>query len=788
MDALDRFSRQQASAGRLKLVVMSKFGRFAAALVVGVPVLFLAALYLLVKPDNLRPVVEQQLSAALQRPTSVASMTFHLFPPNFSAAGLVIGDDPAFSKAPFVEAKSVELIPQLLPLFTGRLEIESIRLVEPQVEFIQNEAGKWNYESIGGNQKSTGSEEFRLGKLLVDLARVGVRQPLKVRQEYSRLSAELRNFAKGTPFQLKLSAKMPEGEAISFAGTLTRSGTSTAFSQTTFALSSLRGTLDGSVSGGALNLQIEIPKSPIADLAPLFLPKTMSVKGDLIAKLKVTGTTENPALNGRIDVTGFEVSGAELKQPVKTAKLALTLAPERITLEPANITSGSTQVQAFGVVSHYAASPVLDATLLAPNSQLPELLSIAKAYGISSLAGISASGRTDLQIRVHGPLKGTDPFEVSGSGSLSDANIQFPSLTKPLIVKSTGFRFESNSASLSNIDAQVAATNLKGNIKLSNFSRPAIAFALVADKASLEELRSLVKQTEDKKNAAPVKITAEGTLEVGALKLADLTLSQVSSQANYRDGHLVLNPFNALMYGGRHSGSIDIDLGSALPVYSINSKLEKVESSQFLAATTSLKGIVSGPFSATLNLKFSPADPMQLARSLNGTIGLKFDQGKIASFNLTNELANIAEFLGFKAGGEQFTQFLGITGDLSIVNGAASTQNLKLDLANLTAGLTGSMNLADQTLDLKLLSILDRKFSEQVGSNRIGGFMTMALANPTGNLMIPARIRGTFSKPIMAPDPEAIAKMKLQSFSPKDPKQLMDSVNSVLDLFKKKQP
>jgi hypothetical protein len=40
----------------------------------------------------------------------------------------------------------------------------------------------------------------------------------------------------------------------------------------------------------------------------------------------------------------------------------------------------------------------------------------------------------------------------------------------------------------------------------------------------------------------------------------------------------------------------------------------------------------------------------------------------------------------------------------------------------------------------------------------------------------------------MAPDPGAIAKMKLQSFNPKDPKQMMDSVNSVFDMFKKKKP
>jgi len=52
--------------------------------------------------------------------------------------------------------------------------------------------------------------------------------------------------------------------------------------------------------------------------------------------------------------------------------------------------------------------------------------------------------------------------------------------------------------------------------------------------------------------------------------------------------------------------------------------------------------------------------------------------------------------------------------------------------------------------------------------------------------MIPASIKGTFARPILAPDPGAIAKMRLQSFNPKDPKQMMDSVNLLLDMFKKK--
>ena len=766
---------------------MSKNLRLAVALIVGIPLLALLALYLLVDPQKLSPILVAQLSKALNRNASIEKLDFKIFPPSFKASNLVVADDPAFSAKPFLKAETLEIRPAILPLLSGQIELQSVRILEPQLELIQNEKGVWNFDSIGASSKSNEPNSLSLNQLLIERANLGIKQPDSPRDLYSNLSAELRNYAEGKPFGLKVSAQMPSGKSIEAEGTITSASGKTTFSQFTLALASLKASVNGEVSAGALNLELKIPKSPIADAAPLFLPSAMTVKGDVIAGIKITGTPKEPVLNGRLDIAGFEVSGGDIKQPVKTAKLSLVLTPERIMLEPANISSGSTQLQAFGVIAHYDKAPRLEATLIAPDAQVAELLAIARVYGMSSVEGLSATGQAKLQVRASGLLEAKTPLAFSGTGSLRNASFQSPSLTKPVEITSTDFRFESNSASLSAIQAKLASSNLQGDCKVSNFKNPVVEFNLTADKILLDEIRSLVKDSQSK-NDSPAKLTASGSVKIGTLQLAELTLTQLTAQSSYRDGHLVLAPLNASLYGGRHSGSMDIDLRPAKPIYSMNSKLEKIESSQFLAAATSLKGIVSGPFSADLQINFSPADPVQIAQSLNGKISLNFAQGRIASFNLTNELSALAKFLGFNPATEKFTQFMGLTGDLEITGGKASTQNLKIDLANLTAGLTGNMNLADQTLDLKLLSVLDKRFSDQVGGNKIGGFMTAAFANPNGNLMIPASIKGTFAKPIMAPDPGAIAKMKLQSFNPKDPKQMMDSVNSVFDMFKKKKP
>ena len=764
---------------------MSKSIRLILAALVALPLLALAALYLLVNPTKLAPLFTAQLTQTLNRPASIEGLSFHLFPLSFTATNLVIAEDPAFSREPFLKASSVEIRPELFPLLTGAVKIQSLRVLAPEVELIQNAAGTWNFASLG-NQQASGESNLNLALLAIDNARLGLTQQPEPRQLFTDLSAELRNYSQGKPFQLKLSALMENQKAITAEGTIASTADKTTLTAVTLSLANLKGSLEGEVGKTNLSLKLQIPKSPIAEAAPLFLPAGINVKGDIIAAIDIQGTPKQPIFKGRADLTGFEVSGGEIKQPVKTAKLSLAFTPDRITLEPTSISSGSTQLQTFGVVTNYAQQPKLEATLIAPNAQLPELLGIARAYGMSSVSVINATGQATLQIRTHGLLASKVPLEFSGKGSLRNAHIETPSITKPIDIASTDFRFESNSAALSEINAKLGSTTLQGNARVSQFSNPSLAFNLSADKINLNEVRSLFKEESAGKSKSPAKLQAGGNIKIGTHELAELTLTQLSAQAQYRDGHLLLDPLNANLYGGTHSGSMDIDLRPEKPLYTMNSRLEKIESSQFLAAATSLKGIVSGPFAANLQLSFSPDDPLKMARSLNGKLSLNFSQGRIASFNLTNELALLAKFMSGSSSAEKFTQFLGLTGDLEIKSGQATTQNLKLDLANLTASVTGNMNLADQTLDLKLLSILDKRFSEQVGGNKIGGFMTAALANSSGNLLIPASIKGTFAKPIVAPDPGAMAKLKLQSFNPKDPKQMMDSVNSVFDRFRKK--
>ena len=134
--------------------------------------------------------------------------------------------------------------------------------------------------------------------------------------------------------------------------------------------------------------------------------------------------------------------------------------------------------------------------------------------------------------------------------------------------------------------------------------------------------------------------------------------------------------------------------------------------------------------------------------------------------NLLGELNGIAKFIGGPKLDEKFTSFLSMQGELALDKGIAQTGGLKFDLADATATFAGGVNFVDQTLNMKLMSILKAKLAEAVGGTRIGGYLTSAVRNANGELMIPTLVAGTLSKPRLLPDAPAIAKLKLQNALP----------------------
>ncbi len=552
----------------------------------------------------------------------------------------------------------------------------------------------------------------------------------------------------------------------------------------------LSGTLNthGTTAGADLNLSAK--DASIEDAARLaaafgvaFSPNA-KIAGRLTANVHAQGPTDHLALNGTVNGRNLEVTGQDIPQAVKVPALDLTMTPQDIRSNPFTATCGATTLAGQMSIAQYTTpSPTVDATFKTVNGKVDELLNIAKAYGVSAVEGMSGSGAITIDVHATGPIKNTDAMVFSGTGALQNASLKMPTLTQPLNVRTANLQFTQNSVNMTNLNASLGSTNASGNLSVANFQAPRLTFALAADKLNIVELQKMVaaKPAPAKKassswdlvptaDAAPAPqpsfldtATGTGTITVGALIYDRTQLSNVRSGVNLNHGVVQLSPLTGQVYGGQISGSITADLRNEVSSFAVNAKLTGADANQLLTAVANTKDSVYGTLNATVNQTFSTPASGDVTQTLNGPFGFTLTNGKLAKLDLVNELGKIAKF---GAASKGYTSISSMSGNFDVRNGVANTNDLKAALDVGTMAATGTINLVNEALALHLTAVLDKSFSQSVGGTGVGGYLSTALGNKNGELVLPVIVTGTMGHPVVSPDVQKIAQMKLNNIVP----------------------
>ncbi|TKB75970.1 MAG: AsmA family protein [Nitrospira sp.] len=116
------------------------------ALVVGI-VLALPFLIDLNKyQDQYKPLIEDSLN----RKIHIQNIRLTIWPRlGAQVAGFTVLDDPAFGSSPFASLTSLDVGVKLIPLFSGKVEIEDIALRNPVITVLKNKDGVLNVSTIG---------------------------------------------------------------------------------------------------------------------------------------------------------------------------------------------------------------------------------------------------------------------------------------------------------------------------------------------------------------------------------------------------------------------------------------------------------------------------------------------------------------------------------------------------------------------------------------------------------------------------------------------------------------
>lgn len=400
-------------------------------------IIVLVALPFLINVNAFRPRIESDLSNALGREVKVGNLSLSLMSGSVAAEQLSIADDPAFSKAPFVQAKALKVGVEMMPLiFSKQVHVTNLTLEQPQIALIKTASGKWNFSSLGKNAHAPGAQSsspetppakapeaakkpaeapskgpnagepleqnLSVGKLNVNDGRVSIgdaNSSVKPRV-YDKVNVTVTNFSMDSQFPFTLTANLPGGGDLKLDGTAGPVNPDDAAST-------------------PVQAKLKINQLNLADSG--FVDASSGVAGIANVDATLQSDGHNAKSSGTVNAEKLKLSpkGSPAPRPVQI-KYATEFNREKQAgvLSQADIALGQALAQLKGTYDLKGAKPMLNMKLDAPNMAVNELQAMLPALGVilpqgSSLQGgtlstaLTITGAADNPV-ITGPLKLAD--------------------------------------------------------------------------------------------------------------------------------------------------------------------------------------------------------------------------------------------------------------------------------------------------------------------------------------------------------------------------------------------
>lgn len=381
-------------------------------IVAAVAALFVLAIVLvpfLVNADTFRPMLQDQLSSALGRRVTLGHLSLSLFSGSLVAENISIADDPAYSSAPFLQAKALRIGIEVAPfLFHRQLRVRNLTIESPSIQLIHAQTGAWNFSSIGANahsapQKQTAIPNLTVGELKISDGKATVSslpatgKPLA----YTKVNLDIHRFAFTKSFPFELTASLPGSGSIEIKGNAGPVAQK-----------------DASDTPFRATLQLK-HFDPVA--AGLVDPsKGIHMVTDLDAKIASDGTTATSS--GKIQAADLQLArtGSPAPRPVNIDySLSHNLNERAGRVSDIAIHTGSVAAHVNGSYQLTPQAVVLNLRLAAPNLPIDQLEELLPAFGVRLPSGSTLRGGTlTANLVITGPATATTidgPVEIDNT-------------------------------------------------------------------------------------------------------------------------------------------------------------------------------------------------------------------------------------------------------------------------------------------------------------------------------------------------------------------------------------
>ena len=199
-------------------------------------------------------------------------------------------------------------------------------------------------------------------------------------------------------------------------------------------------------------------------------------------------------------------------------------------------------------------------------------------------------------------------------------------------------------------------------------------------------------------------LNLDGQVRLGELLVGGFELSDIQVQVSAEDGVIRVNPLAASLYQGEYRGDVQLDATGEELVVTANERLTGVQArpivQQFLG-----RDLLRGVGSLTLEGRTTGLEPMALVRELVAQAELEFADGAVVGLNLAQQLRNATARLQGNATGEpeeRKTDFSRLAGTLNIDGGRIRNDDLQMQspLFRIQGG--GEADILEQTVDYDL--------------------------------------------------------------------------------------
>ena len=212
---------------------MTRFALIAVGAVVALVVLVAVCLPLFLNADSFRARIESTLTKSLGRKVTIGKLDLSVWSGGLVATNATVADDPAFSTQPFIQADSVKIGVEILPLILSKeIRIRGFSLLSPRVQLLRAANGTWNYSTIGKTSPTAQDADTKqafpdltVGHVTVENGRftVGMQPaagaaasaPVRV---YDQVDLEAKDFGFKNSFPFTVSAHLPGDGTVSLKG------------------------------------------------------------------------------------------------------------------------------------------------------------------------------------------------------------------------------------------------------------------------------------------------------------------------------------------------------------------------------------------------------------------------------------------------------------------------------------------------------------------------------------------------------------------------------------------